>query len=85
MKEPKFSIITPVHVHNEQRGNDLLRAIKSLELQTYKNFELIIINDGSTMEVDIPKHDWIKTINQPHNEWVIAYNKGFKKATGDWL
>lgn len=83
--KPKFSIFTPVHVHNEDRAKWLIRAIDSVRNQTYKNYELIIINDGSTIEVDIPREPWIRLFNQTHQERVIAYNLGFKEATGDWF
>jgi glycosyltransferase involved in cell wall biosynthesis len=85
LTEPKFSIITPVHVYNKDRGDQLLRAIKSVENQTYKNFEHIIINDGSTMAVDIPHHPWLRTLNQEHLERIIAFNYGFAEARGDWF
>jgi glycosyltransferase involved in cell wall biosynthesis len=40
---PKFSIIMPTY----NRANLLPRAVASVLSQTYQNFELIIINDGS--------------------------------------
>jgi len=81
----KFSVVTPVHVWSEDRREQLYRAIESLKKQTYKNFELIIVNDGSTLDVEIPKLDWIKVFNQPHKERIIAYNLGFENTTGNWI
>ena len=40
----KFSIITPTY----NRAHTIERAIKSLKSQTYKNWEMIISDDGST-------------------------------------
>ncbi len=40
----KFSIITPTF----NRAHTIERAIKSIKAQTYKNWELIIVDDGST-------------------------------------
>jgi len=85
IKMPKFSVITPVHVWSEERRDGLYRAIKSLENQTFKDFELILINDGSTLEFKVPKYEWIKVINKNHEERVVAYNAGFKEARGDWF
>lgn len=42
--EPKISILLPVYNHAEF----IRDAIKGVQCQTYKNWELIIINDGST-------------------------------------
>ena len=44
MALPLVSIITPVY--NGEKY--LLEAIESALAQTYKNFELLIVNDGST-------------------------------------
>lgn len=54
-----------------------------MKRQTVKDFEHIIINDGSTMEVKVPKS--VKLINQPHLERIVAYYNGMKEATGEWF
>lgn len=77
---PRFSIILPVFVGNEYRQNSLKRAIESVEKQTFKDFELIVVNDGSTTEFTVPK--WVKLINKEHEERIVAYGTGFKKAKG---
>lgn len=44
----RVSIITPVF----NRREELKRAIDSVKQQTYKDFEYIIVNDGSTIDID---------------------------------
>ena len=44
----KFSIITPTY----NRGYLIERAIKSVMNQSYQNFEMIIVDDGSTDNTD---------------------------------
>jgi len=44
----KFSIITPTY----NRANLIERAIKSILKQSYQNFEMIIVDDGSTDYTD---------------------------------
>lgn len=79
----KYSIITPVFVGNDQRLNQLYRAIGSVKNQSVKDFEHIVVNDGSPMEAKIPKS--IKLINQPHLERIVAYHNGMKEAKGEWF
>ena len=81
----RFSIITPVYVWNQETADGLLQAIKSIENQTYDktDFQHVIVNDGSTFPVAIPKHPWITLIEQPNLQRLAAYNTGFKNAVGE--
>lgn len=51
----KISIITPAY----NRVDTLLRLYQSLLSQTNKNFEWILIDDGSTDNTDIKAREWI--------------------------
>lgn len=85
MSDLRFSIILPVHVWNEYRQTTLVRAIKSIENQTFDHtkFELIIVNDGSSKEFKVESKPWIIVINKQHQERVIAYNAGLSLARGE--
>lgn len=78
-----ISVITPAHIYNEETYQELLRAIESVKNQTYKKLEHIIVNDGSTYPVKVPKYKWLKVINQENLQRYTAYNTGFKAAKGD--
>ncbi len=43
-----FSVITPVF----NRANTLRRTIESVKSQQFRDFEYIIVNDGSTEDID---------------------------------
>jgi len=49
MKELLISIILPVYNSNSER---LSQSLESVLLQSYKNFELIIIDDASTTDIE---------------------------------
>ncbi|GAB3773191.1 glycosyltransferase family 2 protein [Spirosoma horti] len=64
-------------------------AIKSVISQSYKNFELIIIDGGSkdgTTDVIKRYKNYIKyTVSERDKGIYEAWNKGLKMASGDWV
>ena len=82
---PLVSIITPVY--NAQKY--IAQAINSVLSQTYKNWELIIINDGSSDNTeDIIKSfedSRIKLITQLNGGVSRARNRGLEVAKGEYI
>lgn len=86
MPPPAISIIVPVY----NRANLIGRALASIASQTFSDFELIVVDDGSTdaieqacATVEIPRRRLIRhTQNQGA---AAARNTGIKIATGRWL
>ncbi len=82
-----ISIIVPVY--NSEKY--LKECISSILNQTYKKFELILINDGSTdnslsiCEIYRHKDDRINLINQENSGVSVARNKGLEVANGEWI
>lgn len=84
----KFSIIVPVYNTEEY----LQRCLDSILNQTYNNYEIIIVNDGSTdgskeiIKSYISKYpDKIIVVNKKNGGLSSARNKGVKKAKGDYI
>lgn len=81
----KVSIIIPCY----NQAQYLDEAIESVLNQTYKNNEIIIINDGSPDETQemaefyAKKHNNIKIIKQSNKGLAAARNAGIMMATGD--
>jgi glycosyltransferase involved in cell wall biosynthesis len=69
MQKPLISIIIPTY----NRAHLLPRAIKSVTNQTYSNFELIIVNDGSTDNTP----EVVKSFKDPRIIY-LTYEKGPK-------
>ncbi|MAU72710.1 MAG: hypothetical protein CML04_11510 [Pseudozobellia sp.] len=62
-----FSIITPTY----NRQNELHRVYDSLKIQSYRNFQWIIIDDASTDSTDKLVEEWTKE----NNDFEIHYHK----------
>ena len=83
----KFSIILPTF----NRAQMIHNAIESVLNQTYKNWELVIIDDGSTDNTkeivnNFQKEDKrIKYIFQENKERSAARNNGVNHAQGEWI
>ena len=80
-----ISIVMPVW----NRKEFVIQTIDSIFLQTYKDFEFIIVDDGSTdgitelLEECAKRDKRIKLIKQKHLGPTIAFNRGFIEAKGD--
>ncbi len=81
MKIP-FSVVIPLY----NKKNCIRRTLDSILSQTYKNYEIVVVNDGSTDGSEaiisdyIKKHDNIRLINQENAGVSAARNTGVKHA-----
>lgn len=81
---PKVSIIIPVY--NGERY--VAQAIQSALAQTYKNIEIIVVNDGSTdssYEKTKPYLPFVKYIFQENQGVAAARNKAIKNSSGEFI
>ena len=84
---PEFSTIVPLY--NQEKYIE--ECIQSVINQTFNNFELIIINDGSTdksyeiCEMFTSQDVRIKLYNKSNEGVSIARNLGIKYSTGKYL
>lgn len=85
MKKPLLSIIVPVY----NMEAFLQRCIDSILNQTYKNFELILVDDGSTdnssfiCDTYVAKDDRVSVIHIKNSGIFQARKRGVEKARGD--
>lgn len=84
----KFSVIVPVY--NTEQYLD--QCLGSLLLQSHKDYEIIIVNDGSTdrssdiIEKYVSEYpDKIRTISQVNSGLSAARNTGISQASGEYL
>jgi glycosyltransferase involved in cell wall biosynthesis len=84
---PLISVIVPVY--NTEKY--LAECINSLTTQTYRNIEILLINDGSTDSSEkickqfLLMDDRIKYYSQTNNGVSSARNKGLDIASGEYI
>ncbi len=84
MENPLVSIIIPCY----NQGKYLQEAVNSVLDSTYKNIEIIVINDGSYLDVDFLKSfSALKTriIHQENQGVINSKNKGILEAKGKYI
>jgi len=86
MIRPKYSVIIPVY----NRPDEVDELLESLTQQTFTNFEVILVEDGSSITCE-------KVFEKYSNQLVLRYffkpnsgpgpsrNFGFEKASGDYF
>lgn len=82
-KSPLVSIIIPTY----NSGKTIIQTIESVKNQTYTNYEIIVVDDGSTDgTVEILKTiKGIKLITQANQGVSAARNRGIEEAKGDYI
>lgn len=87
MKSPAITVIVPVY----NQEHLLKRCVNSILNQDYTDFELILINDGSTdsssqiCDKYASKDSRIRVIHQPNSGVSLARQKGLDCASGEWI
>lgn len=84
---PEISVIVPVYKAEQY----LERCVKSILEQTYQNFELILVDDGSPDGSPILCDKWaekdsrVHVIHKKNGGASSARNAGLKIAKGNWI
>lgn len=80
-----FTVVIPLY--NKEKY--IRRAVNSILTQSYKNFEIIIVNDGSTDEsleqIKDISDSRVRIINQTNAGVSAARNKGIENARYQWI
>jgi glycosyltransferase involved in cell wall biosynthesis len=87
MPRPKISIIIPSY----NRAEYISATLNSILAQTYKDFEIIFIDDGSTdhteeiLQVYMDQDYRVKYFKQSNSERAVARTYGMSLAIGDYI
>lgn len=90
MKKPFFSIIIPVY----NSADTVIETLGSVLAQTFKDYEIIVINDGSTDQSKVIIEDYFRKNSQLRNIFIdqlqnrgVAYarNIGIQRASAEYI
>lgn len=80
-----FSVVIPLY----NKELSITNTVQSVLDQTYQNFEIVIINDGSTdssiKAVEAINDNRIRLIHQKNQGVSAARNRGIKEAKFEWI
>jgi glycosyltransferase involved in cell wall biosynthesis len=79
-----FSVIIPTY----NRASFVTKAVDSVLRQTFKDYEIIVVDDGSTDTTTQALEQYGRTItivHQANNGVSAARNAGIRRATGRWI
>lgn len=83
--KPFISVVIPLY--NKEKS--IAQSLKSVLDQTYTNFEIVVVDDGSTdKSVETVKNigdERIQLLGQPNAGPSKARNTGVKNSKGDWI
>lgn len=86
-KSPEISVVIPIYKVEKY----LPRCLNSLSGQTFKDFEIICVNDGSPdrcasiLQTFAKKDKRIKIITQNNQDLSMARNNGLKASAGNYI
>lgn len=81
-----ISVVIPLY----NKAHTIVNTLNTVFNQTYQNFEIIIVNDGSTDNgVEVINQTFIdsriRIINQSNAGVSVARNRGVKESKGEWI
>jgi len=81
-----FSVVIPLY----NKSHTISRTLNSVLVQTFMEFEIVIVNDGSTDDgvqkiIELTSDDRIKIINQENQGVSVARNNGVKNSKFEYV
>ena len=90
--DPMLNIIITVFTATYNRAHTLHRVYESLQAQTFRNFEWVICDDGSSDDTGEVVNRWLREAIFPiryfkleHGGKHFAYNLGVREAQGEYF
>jgi glycosyltransferase involved in cell wall biosynthesis len=86
MQTPKYSVIVPVY----NRPHEVQELLQSLTQQSYKNFEVLLVEDGSTQTSREVYEQYASLLSityffKPNSGPGPSRNFGFERARGEYF
>jgi glycosyltransferase involved in cell wall biosynthesis len=84
-RDSLISVVIPLY----NKSASILRAVSSVMSQSYRDWELIVVDDGSSddgaSKVEALQDSRIKVVRQRNGGVSVARNSGIQQASGDYV
>ncbi len=82
---PLFSVIV-IHYQPTIPHPIFMRGIKSLQVQTFKDFEILVYHDGPLTDASAEMPVPVRCMEKRYNDWGHSLrDRGIREATGDYI
>lgn len=92
MEYPLFTVLIAAY----DQGRYIERTLDTVAAQTFRDFELIVVNDGSTDDTELVVSQWLERFSSSHPHRVVlettvnqgqavAFERGLALSRGTWV
>lgn len=87
MPTPLVSIIMPCYITSAKQAELLDETLRTVGEQTYQDYEVIVVDDGSPLDVAAitARHGKIVNLRQANAGSAVARNTGIRASRGEYL
>ena len=82
---PLISIVVPAYIPSAREASLLDETLSTVDAQTWRNYEVLVVDDGSPYELDplIRSHTRTTLVRQPNAGAAVARNTGIAGSRGE--
>jgi glycosyltransferase involved in cell wall biosynthesis len=86
-EQPLISIIIPAYVATARQSALLDETLGTVDQQSYSNYEVIVVDDGSPLELAglVARHPRTRTLRRKNAGSALARNTGIEASQGSYL
>jgi glycosyltransferase involved in cell wall biosynthesis len=86
IETPLVSIVVPVYITSQAQAALLAETLDTVEQQTYREYEVLLVDDGSPLEIErFARRSCVSVIRRENGGSALARNTGIAASRGEFL